>query len=47
VLAAFGMGSRRTLRDLSVAVTLSAALFLVIDTWLGIQLPEGWLSGLM
>jgi putative tricarboxylic transport membrane protein len=46
-LTAFGMGSRRTMRDVSLAVALSAGIFLVLDTWLGFQLPEGWLAGLM
>jgi len=47
VLAAFGMGSRRIVRDVSCAVVASAGLFLVLDTWLGMHLPEGWLAGVI
>jgi putative tricarboxylic transport membrane protein len=47
IIAAFGMGSRRILRDSACAVVLSVAVFLIFDNWLGVRLPEGWLSGVL
>jgi putative tricarboxylic transport membrane protein len=47
ILAAFGMGSRRIPRDAACSVVLSIAAFLIFDRWLGVRLPEGWLSDLL
>ena len=47
IIAAFGMGSRRFLRDASCAIVLSIAVFLIFDYWLGVRLTEGWLSGIL
>lgn len=47
-ISARSMGSRRVPRDLTVAVLISVAIFLLFDTWLGVRLPAGelaeWLS---
>ena len=47
VVAAFGMGSHRVIRDTSCAIVLSVGVFLVFDYWLGVRLPAGWLAGLL
>jgi putative tricarboxylic transport membrane protein len=47
ILAAFGMGSRRIARDAACAIVLSIGAFLIFDRWLGVRLPEGWLSDLL
>lgn len=48
VISAFAMGSRRFVRDASLAILLAVAIFLLFDTWLGVRLPAGeiseWLS---
>ena len=40
-VAAFGMGSRRVLRDIAIAVLLSVAVFLIFTRGLSLRLPEG------
>jgi putative tricarboxylic transport membrane protein len=47
ILAAFGMGSRRIARDAACAIVLGIGAFLIFDRWLGVRLPEGWLSDLL
>ena len=47
VVAAFGMGSRRIPRDAACAIVLSMGAYLIFDHWLGVRLPEGWLSDLL
>jgi putative tricarboxylic transport membrane protein len=39
--AAFGMGSRRILRDAAIAIVLSVAVFLIFTRGLSLRLPEG------
>jgi putative tricarboxylic transport membrane protein len=39
--AAFGMGSRRVLRDIATAIALSVAVYLVFTRGLSLRLPEG------
>lgn len=39
--AAFGMGSRRILRDVVIAVVMSTAIFLIFTRGLSLRLPEG------
>lgn len=39
--AAFGMGSRRWLRDIGVAVILSVAVYLIFTRGLSLRLPKG------
>lgn len=43
-ISAFAMGSRRYPRDISIAIVLSVAIFLLFDTWLGVRLPPGQLG---
>lgn len=40
-VAAFGMGSRRWLRDISVAVVMSVAVYLIFTRGLSLRLPKG------
>lgn len=42
--AAFGMGSRRVLRDIVVAVALSAGAYVLFTRALSLRLPQGWLD---
>ena len=44
--AAFGMGSRRFLRDPVIAVALAAVVYVVFTRGLDLRLPAGWLEGL-
>jgi putative tricarboxylic transport membrane protein len=39
--AAFGMGSRKVLRDVALAIVLSAAVYLLFTRGLSLRLPEG------
>ena len=39
--AAFGMGSRRVVRDVAIAIVLSIAVYLVFTRGLSLRLPEG------
>lgn len=41
-----GMGSRRTLFDISLALVLSSAVYLAFDVGLGLNLPSGLLGGM-
>jgi putative tricarboxylic transport membrane protein len=43
-LAAFGMGSRRLVRDAAIAVALSFAVYVVFTEGLNLRLPAGWLD---
>ena len=45
--SALAMGNRRILPDLAIGFALGVAIFLVFDTWLGVRLPEGWLTGVL
>ena len=45
-LAAFGMGSRRVVRDAAIAVVLSALVYVVFTEGLNLRLPAGWLDDL-
>ena len=47
VISSIAMGSRRYLHTLVFGVILAIAVFLVFDHWLGVRLPEGWLSGIL
>lgn len=38
------MGSKNLIMNLVIGLALGTAVFLVFDTWLGVRLPEGWLS---
>ena len=40
-IAAFGMGSRRVVRDSVIAIVLSVAVFLIFTRGLSLRLPEG------
>ncbi len=42
--AAFGMGSRKILRDIAIGVLLSAAIYVLFTDGLGLRLPAGWLE---
>ncbi len=44
--AAFGMGSRKTVRDIAIAVILSVGIYWIFTEGLGLRLPAGWLEGL-
>lgn len=44
--AAFGMGSRRYVRDVVVAIVLAAGAYFVFTQGLSLRLPQGWLDGL-
>lgn len=46
-VAAFSMGSRRYLRDISIAILLSLAVYLVFTRGLEVRLPAGWLDGVL
>lgn len=41
-----GMGSRRPLFDISLAVVVSSAIYLAFDVGLGLNLPSGLLGGM-
>ncbi len=41
-----GMGSRRTLFDISLALVMSSAIYLAFDVGLGLSLPSGLLGGM-
>ena len=41
-----GMGSRRTLFDVSLALVVSSAIYLAFDVGLGLNLPSGLLGGI-
>ena len=47
VIAAFGLGSQRLVRDGACAILVSTLVFVVFDRALGVRLPDGWLSGIM
>jgi putative tricarboxylic transport membrane protein len=42
--AAFGMGSRRIVRDAAIAVVLSVGAYVLFTEGLSLRLPKGWLS---
>lgn len=42
--AAFGMGSRRVLRDVAIAVVLSVSTYVLFTRGLSLRLPKGWLD---
>lgn len=44
VIAAFSMGSRRIVRDITIGLAVSVVTFLVFSEWLGIRLPVGLLE---
>ena len=44
--AAFGMGSRRIIRDVAIAVILSFGIYWIFTEGLSLRLPAGWLEGL-
>lgn len=46
-IAAFGMGSRRLMRDLASAIGLSILTWLVFTEGLSLRLPAGWLGGIL
>jgi putative tricarboxylic transport membrane protein len=41
VLTAYGLGSRRLVRDIIIAVIIAVAAFLVFNSGLGLRLPTG------
>lgn len=45
--AAFGMGSRRIVRDAATGILLSVAIYEIFTRALGLQLPTGILDGLL
>ena len=45
-LAAYGMGSRRVVRDGAIAVALSVLIYVVFNEGLNLRLPAGWLNDL-
>lgn len=45
--AAFGMGSRRIIRDAATGILLSVAIYEIFTRGLGLQLPTGILDGLL
>lgn len=47
VVAAFGLGSQRLLRDGLSAVLVSTIVFVTFDLALDVHLPAGWLSGIL
>ena len=44
--AAFGMGSRKIVRDVAIAVIMSVAIYWIFTEGLSLRLPAGWLEGL-
>jgi putative tricarboxylic transport membrane protein len=42
--AAFGMGSRKIVRDVAIAVVLSFGIYWIFTEGLGLRLPVGWLE---
>lgn len=44
--AAFGMGSRRIVRDVAIAAVLSFGIYWIFTEGLSLRLPAGWLEGL-
>ena len=42
--AAFGMGSRKILRDVAIALVLSFGIYLIFTEGLSLRLPAGWLE---
>lgn len=46
-IAAFGMGSRRFARDLSMAIGLSLVTWFIFTEGLSLSLPAGWLDGIL
>jgi len=47
VIAAYGMGSRKIVRDSVIGVLLSAGAYLLFTEGLSIRLPQGWLEGVL
>ncbi len=45
--AAFGMGSRRVVRDAAAGILLAIAIYVIFTRGLGLQLPAGVLDGLL
>ena len=46
-LAAFGMGSRRIVRDVLSAIGLALVTWLIFTNGLSLRLPAGWLDGVL
>ena len=44
--AAYGMGSRRTVRDIAISIGLATAVYVVFTEALNLRLPAGWLGNL-
>jgi putative tricarboxylic transport membrane protein len=42
--AAFGMGSRRILRDVAIALVLAVGAYVLFTRGLSLRLPKGWLD---
>jgi putative tricarboxylic transport membrane protein len=42
--AAFGMGSRKVVRDIAIAVLLAVGAYVVFTRGLSLRLPKGWLD---
>ena len=47
VIAAYGMGSRKIMRDLVIGVLLSIGAYVLFTEGLSIRLPQGWLEGVL
>lgn len=46
-ISSTAMGSKNIVLNILIGLGLGVAVFLVFDTWLGVRLPEGWLSGIL
>lgn len=46
-ISSSAMGSKKFLLNILIGLALGLAVFLLFDTWLGVRLPEGWLSGIL
>lgn len=46
-ISSTAMGSKNILMNIIIGLVLGTAVFFVFDTWLGVRLPEGWLSSIL
>ncbi len=47
VVAAFGMGSRRYVRDIAIGILLAAVVYYAFTEYLNVRLPAGLLEGVL